>query len=116
MSTLRSLIGLLLVVAALYAGWQIAQPYYANFQFEEAIEDAARAGTVDAQRSEQDILNEVLNHAQELKVPIKSEAVQVQRINNEVLVWGEYTVHVDLPIHPIDLHFQPASKSKKRSM
>jgi protein involved in polysaccharide export with SLBB domain len=34
----------------------------------------------------------------------------------EVLVWGDYTVHIDLPIYPVDLRFQPASKSKKRSM
>lgn len=116
MSTLRSLLGLLIIVGTLFAGWKLAQPYYANFQFEEAIDDAARAGTMNAERSEQDILNEVLDRARELKVPIKSEAVQVQRVNNEVLVWGEYTVHVDLPIYPVDLRFQPASKSKKRSM
>ena len=116
MSTLRSLFGLFIIAATLYAGWEIAQPYYANFQFEQAIDDAARAGTMNSARSDREVLDEVMLKAQELKVPVKSEAVQVQRVNNEVLVWAEYTVRVDLPVHPVDLHFQPASNSKKRSM
>jgi hypothetical protein len=116
MNTLRSLLGLALIVATIYVVWRVGEPYYANMQFEEAMEDAARSGTVSPQRSEQDIQDEVLRKAKEYNVPVTPEQVQVQRVKDEVQVWGEYTVHVDLPIHPIDLHFQPASKSKKRSM
>jgi hypothetical protein len=80
------------------------------------MEDAARSGTADYRRTDQEIQEEVLKQARELNVPVTAEDVHVERVNSEVMVWSDYTVRVDLPVHPIDLHFQPASKSKKKTM
>src|SRR6266542_49896 len=117
MKTLRSLFWLFIVVAGLYVGWRVAPVYFANYQLEEAMEDTARDASVNTRRSEEEIRDKVLRQARELDIPLKSEDVKVRRTeSSDVLVWGDYTVHVDLPIYPLDLHFQPASKSKKRTM
>ena len=117
MKALRSLFGLALVVGMIYTGWQVFPPYFNNFQFEEVMDDAARAASVPSSRlTDADIRQTVLKQAQNLDIPIQAEQIQVQRGRGEYMVWGEYTVHIDLPIYPFDLHFQPMSKSKKRAM
>ncbi len=116
MKTLRSLLGLFVLVAVIYTAWQVFPPFYTNFEFEEAIEDISRMATLPPYRSDQEVRDTVMRQAQSLSIPIKAEQIQVERRNGEVYVWGEYTVHVDLPIYPLDLRFQAMSKNKKRQM
>ncbi len=37
----------------------------------------------------------------------------VQRAGNDLTVNAEYDVHIDIPIHPFDLHFTPSTKNKR---
>ncbi len=105
-----------MLVAVVYTAWQLFPPYYTNFEFEEAIDDVARMAALPPFRSEQEIRDSVMKQAQSLDIPIRSEQVQVERRNGEVYVWGDYSVHVDLPMYPLDLQFHPMSKNKKRRM
>ncbi len=116
MKTLKSLLGLCILGSALYAAWLVFPVYFANYQLEDAMDSAARFGYMDRSKTDQDIRDSVLKEARSLNIPIQPEQIQVQRTGTELLVWGDYTVHVDMPVHPFDLHFQPASKNKKRSM
>ncbi|MFB3814682.1 MAG: hypothetical protein ACE14L_11280 [Terriglobales bacterium] len=117
MKSLRSLFGLFVIGAIVYCAWLLVPPYYANFQFEEAMDDAARAASTPPIRtSEQDLRENLVRKARGFGIQIQPEQIQVQRLGGDFLVWGEYTVHVDLPLYPLDLQFQPMSKSKKRSM
>jgi hypothetical protein len=116
MRTLRSLLGLFIVGVIIYCAWTLLPVYITNYQLEDAMDSAARFGAVDSRKTEREIRESVLHEAQALQVDITPEQIQVQRTANDVLVWGDYTVHVNLPLYPVDLHFQPMSKSKKRAM
>lgn len=109
MKTLRMLFGLFVIVAAVYTGWKVVPVYISNYQFEEAIDDTARMGTVNTQKSEEDIRNALFDQAQSLKLPLRAEDIKVQRGNGEILISANYTVHIDLPVYPLDLNFSPSS-------
>lgn len=116
MQNLRSVVGLLVVIACVYATWKVLPSYLANYELEQTIDTAARFGALDLSKSEEELRANVLRQARELHVELQPNQLYVQRVMTDVLIWGEYTVHVDLPIYPFDLHFQPMSRSKKRTM
>jgi hypothetical protein len=116
MKLLRSLFGLFVIVAAIYCGWLVLPPYLANYRLEESVDDTARTGTMDRTKTEEDLRYLVEKDARSLGIDLSPEQIQVERSGGEVLVWTEYTVHIDMPLHPFDLHFQPMSNSKKRTM
>lgn len=109
MKTIRSLFGLFIVVATVYAGWKIIPVYIANYQFEEAIDDSARAATINTRKTEEEIRTAVFQEAQDLKIPLQMEDIQVQRNGADLLISADYSVHVDLPGYPLDLNFHPSS-------
>ena len=116
MKQLRSLAGLIFVVVCVYTTWKVLPSYMANYELEQTIDNAARFGAMDPRKSEEELRANILHQAEELHVELQPNQVHVQRIVNDVLIWSDYTVHVDVPIYPFDLHFQPMSKSKKRTM
>ena len=116
MKQLRPILGVVIVLAGVYVTWRIMPSYVAYFQLEGAMDDISRTGVVDARKSEDDLRSRVYQEAQALNIDIRPEQIQVQRTPFDVFIWSNYTVHVDLPFYPIDLHFQPMSKSKKRTM
>jgi hypothetical protein len=116
MKLLRSFFGLFIVFAALYSGWKVLPPYWANFQLEDSFDDSARsAGTPGHHRSDDELRQEAVQDARALGIQLAPEQIQIERVPGDVLLWADYTVRVDLPLHPFDLHFQPMSKSKKRA-
>jgi hypothetical protein len=118
MKTLKLLVGLGAIVAAIYLCWALIPPYFANYQFEDAIETEARLGTYST-KTDTDIKEAVFKKAQELDLPLTLDQIQVQRataMNGQgtggVVITADYTVHVDIPGYPVDLHFKPGSKNK----
>jgi Domain of unknown function (DUF4845) len=109
MKTLRLLFGLFVIGAAVVASWKVIPAYVNNYQFQESIDDSARMGVVNSQKSEDDIRNGIYEQAQSLKLPLKPEDITVQRDNNGVFISADYVVHVDLPGYPFDLSFHPSS-------
>jgi len=99
------------VVLAAYCAWKLIPPYFANYQFEDAIAEEARINTY-TPKSEQAMRDTIYKKAQDLEIPIREEEINVQRSNNSVAIWVDYNVHVDLPGYPLDLQFHPSSKNK----
>jgi len=117
MSRLRALFVLLVIVVGVYVGYRVFPLYFANYALEEAMDDNARDASVNYNRSEDEIRDTVLKYAHSNDIPLRPEKLHVQRTENrDVLIWGDYDVHVDLPVYPLDLHFQAASKNKKQRM
>jgi hypothetical protein len=110
MKTLRALFGLLIVVAFFYVAWRVLPPYMNDYEFEDAVAQIAREATFNYQRTDQDVKDTVAKKAAEFSIPLRSEQVHVARSGQEVIVTGEYTVHIELPGRPVDLHFQVNSK------
>ncbi len=112
MKRVKSLLGLLMVVAAFYVAWQIFPPYYNNFQFQDEIDSTTRMNSYTT-KSEQDIKEALVKKARELDIPLTQDQIQVMRSGNELSISADYSVHVELPGYPLDLHFTPKSKNKK---
>ncbi len=112
MKTIKALFGLFIVVAIVYVGVKALPPYFANYQFEDVIENETKMNSYN-QKSEQEIREGIVKKARELDIPLTSDQVTVQRMGSELAISADYTVHIDIPIYPFDLHFTPSSKNKR---
>ena len=111
MKQLKSLFGIFVVVAAFYVAFKLMPPYYNQIQFQDAVDQETRASSY-SPKPEADIRNSILRSARENNIPITPEQIIVQRNGFEVSITVDYTVHVDLPLYPLDLKFKAASKNK----
>jgi len=113
MKTIRLLFGLFVVFAGIYVIWKVVPAYFSNYQFEEAMDDAARMAATDTRRSVDEVRAALLIKAQSFDLPVQAEDIQVDRAGaygNDVTISADYTVHIDLPIHPVDIQFHPSTK------
>lgn len=90
-------------------------PFFANYQFQDAIQSEAVLQAYSNQNEDQ-IRDSIFRKAQDLEIPMKEEQITVQRIggagSGTLAISADYTIHVDLPGCPLDLEFHPSSKSK----
>ena len=114
MRTLKLLVALGVIAAAVYVGFQVVPPIFANYQFQDAIQNEAVLQAY-SNKSEDEIRQTIFKKAQDLEIPIHEEQINVQRVGSggsgSLAISVDYTVHVDLPYYPLDLEFRPASKS-----
>ncbi len=112
MKRLRALFGLVLVVGGIYLLYELIPPYFNNYQLQDVVESEARIATYGSVRkSDQEIRDGVYKKALDIGVPITPEQIQVQRGGgSEIVISADYSVHVDLPLHPVDLDFHASSK------
>ena len=111
MKLVKAFAGIALIVLAIVVVFDIAPPYYNNFQLEDTMGEEARMNTYTPKTAEQ-IKDTIFRKCKELDIPVTREQVNVQRDAQSVAIWIEYTVHVDLPFYPVDLKFHPSSKNK----
>ena len=62
--------------------------------------------------SEDDIRNVIMKKARENDIPVAPEQIKVQKVANDVTVSVDYTVHIDMPVYPLDLKFHAGTKNK----
>ena len=111
MKTLRMLFGIFVLVAAVYVGYHLFTPYFNNYQFQDAVETEARMNTYSSVRkSDEEIRDGLLKKAEELDVPVTRDQIRIDRRGREYIITADYTVHVELPVYPVDLNFHNASK------
>jgi hypothetical protein len=108
----RGFIFLLFVGALFYLGWNLIPPYFTNSQFQESLEDIARK-TLYVPRTDEQIKLLVLRQAQSMELPIKEDQVIITRTENGLGISVSYRIHVDLPVHPVDLDFTANSKNRR---
>ena len=108
---MRSFLGLLMIASAIYLGSQLGPAYVNNVRLEEAINDTAHA--LGRTLPEAEARERVVAEARALEIELSPEQVMVEKINSEGFVSAYYTVHVALPVHPLELHFQPASRNRR---
>lgn len=112
MKTIKALFGLLVVAGMFYVGYKVLPPYFANYQFEDVIKNETDMNSYSG-KSEQEIRDNVVKKARDLDIQLTSDQVKVQRNGPELAISADYTVHIDIPMYPFDLHFTPSSKNKK---
>jgi hypothetical protein len=116
MGTIKLIVGLLAIIAVVVALFQVAPPIMTNYSFQDDLKTVALMDGTSAQKTEEDIRNDVLRKAKEHDLPIEAKQVTVQRINmpglGGVYVAADYAVTISLPGYSFDMHFTPNSGNK----
>jgi hypothetical protein len=116
MGTVKAIVGFLVVVGAIYGGFQIIPPELNNYSFQDDIRNVAMVGGGNPHLTDQDLTDAVMKKAQERQIPLAPEHVTVQRIGTPgalaVYVAADYSVPVNLPGYSFALHFTPSSGNK----
>jgi len=115
MGTIKAVVGFVAVIGVVFALFQVIPPYFANYQFEDALNNEALAATYST-KTDEDVRNIVLKKAQDLEIPITREQIKVQRTGSQgvgtLAIAADYSVHVNLPGYPLDLNFRAETKNK----
>jgi hypothetical protein len=115
MGSIKLIFGIFVIVAAIFLGAELVPPYFSNYQFEDGIKSEAQLATYST-KPEDAIRDTVFKKAQELEIPITREQIKVHRTGptgtGTVMIEAAYTIHVNLPGYPLDLHFDPSVKNK----
>jgi hypothetical protein len=115
MSTIKAVFGIFVMVATVYLGVQLIPPYFSNYQFEDAIKNEATLSTYSL-KPEDAIRDTIFKKAQDLEIPVGKDGIKVRRNgavgSGSLVIEADYTVHVDLPGYPLDLHFNPSTSNK----
>ena len=116
MGTLKAITGVLAIVAAIYALFQIVPPELANYSFQDDLRQVAMMGGSNPRTTDQQLIDSIVKKAQDHQITLAPEAVTVQRIGTPgspaVYVAADYSVLVSLPGYSFTLHFTPSSGNK----
>ena len=112
MRSLKALLAVAIFRALVYVAYQVVPVYMSSYQFQDAIEEEARLDSY-SQKTELEIKDSVFKKAQSLELPLTADEIKVQKTSNAVAISAAYTVHIDLPVHPIDLSFTPNSQNHR---
>ena len=115
MASIKLIFGIFVMVAAIYLCVILIPPFFANYQFEDAIKEEATISTYST-KPEDAIRDTIFKKAQDLEIPIAKDAIKVQRIGPQgtgtLTIETHYSVHVDLPGYPLDLQFNPSTRNR----
>lgn len=109
-SKLNLIITLLVLGAMVFAGVKIVPAYFANYQFQDAMQTEARfALSAYPKKSTEDIRDDVFKKMQELSIPAKKEDIRVNMDagTGSVDIGLDYIVPVDLKVYQLILQFHP---------
>ena len=116
MGSVKAIVGLLVIVASIYALFQVVPPELANYSFTDDLRSVAMMGASNPHTSDQELIDSVIKRARDHDITLAPEAVTVQRIGTPgspaVYVAADYSVPVSLPGYSFTLHFTPSSGNK----
>jgi hypothetical protein len=115
MGTIKLAIGIFVIVAGVYLGAILVPVYYSNYQFSDDIKTEATLETYTA-KPEDAIRDAIYKKAVGLDIPLSKDQIKVQRHGTQgtgsLTISAPYTVHLDLPGYPVDLHFDASTENK----
>ena len=116
MGTVKALLGFLVIIACVYAGFQIVPPELTNYSFQDDLRTVALMGVSNVHTTDQELVEAVIKKAREHEITLAPENVTVQRIGTPgslaVFLTADYSVPVSLPGYSFTLHFTPTSGNK----
>jgi hypothetical protein len=115
MRTLKAVMGVAVVVVVFLLIVKLFPVYLASYQFQDQINSISRlAAYSPTVKSDDDIRHLVDEQVRDIGIPLKPEEIHVFRQGATVIIWADYSVHVDFPTHPMDLKFHPAAKNGEK--
>jgi hypothetical protein len=116
MGTLKAIIGFLLIIGCIYAGFQIIPPELTNYSFQDDLKTVAMMGGSNVHTTDQQLIDSVILKARDHQITLTPESVTIQRIGTPgalaVYVAADYSVPVSLPGYSFTLHFTPSSGNR----
>lgn len=107
-SKLNLLLTFIILGSMIFAAVKVVPVYFANYQFQDAIESESRfALTGYPQKNENDVREDVWKKMQELGIPAKREDIRVSITQGRVEISLDYTVPIDLAVYQFALQFHP---------
>jgi hypothetical protein len=115
MRELKSIFALLLLLLGGFVMYKVLPAYWGDFKLGRLLEEQSQIDTYNSS-NDQDIATSIAGKAREFDVPLSPEQVKVERGSGTLTLTAEYTVHVDLPIYPLDLNFKTSTKNQNVMM
>lgn len=112
MRNLKTLLSVALIGFGFYVAWLLVPVYFSSYQFQDLMDSEAKLSAYST-KPEAEIEESLMKKAKDLDLPIEPNHIHVIRNGNEVSITADYTVHVDIPFHPVDLTFTPSTKNKR---
>jgi Domain of unknown function (DUF4845) len=115
MGTIKFGLGIFVIVAGIYLGAELVPVYYENYQFQDIVKTEATLETYTS-KPEADIRDSLFKKAQNLDIPLTKDQIKVQRHGTQgtgsLTISAPYTVRLELPGYPVDLHFDASTDNK----
>ena len=105
---LKTIVVLVILGAACYAGLKVFAPYYAFGQLEDKMRQQARFARVE-DRSADQLRDIIFGEAKANDIPLQREDIRIENSPSGVLITADYKVTVDLHLCQLSLHFHPSS-------
>jgi hypothetical protein len=116
MGTVKGIIGVVVVVAVVYAAFQIVPVELTNYSFQDDLRTLAVTAGANPRTTDQTLVDSVMSKAQEHEITLTPEQIRVQRIGTPgapaVFLAADYSVPVSLPGYSFTMHFTPSSGNK----
>ncbi len=107
-SKFNLIVTLLILGAMVFGAVKVVPVYFANYQFQDAIESESRfALTGYPKKNADDIRDDIYKKAQELGIPVKPDSIQVVVGNGTVDIAVSYSVPIDLAVYQWTPQFHP---------
>jgi len=103
-SRLGCLVGGLLVVTALYFGFNIGEVYLRFYRFRDVMAQEARFGQT---RNDVAIRTHIKLVVDSLGLPAEASVIRIRRDASSITISSEYTEHVELPLFVREFKFAP---------
>ena len=107
---MKSILGLLVLLVGGFVMYKVLPVYWGDFKLGQLLNEQAVTYTY-TKNSEQEIANSIVEKARDFNVQLSPEQIKVQRGPDDLAITAEYSVHVDMPIYPLDLNFKTATKN-----
>jgi hypothetical protein len=102
-------------LALAYLGYKIVPPIFANYQFQDAVNEVATFTMVRlGSRGQVSPVNEardgVLKKAMDLEIPLEKEDITVKISGERILITVNYSVPIELPGYTYNMDFTITSR------
>lgn len=105
---LKTILGLLVFLAACYTAAKVFLPFFADSQLKDKMYEEARYAQVNNRTPEQ-LRNIIYDEAQSHDIPLRREAIHVEMSPSGTRISADYTVTIDLRVYKFDMPFHPTS-------
>jgi hypothetical protein len=101
---LGCLLGILLLVTAIYFGANIGEVYVRSFRLRDAMEQEARFAH---QRDDNTIRSRLVAYVDSIGLPEAAARFRIDRTAGTIVIATDYTEHVELPLLVREFRFTP---------